>query len=160
MQDAQVDATLTQPHSPISFVIPLKNRTRFFVKHNGQQVELRLFENNLKRLAHVFNAEVDTWEIVVVDYRSTDVRDLPKMIETIFSKEVKITYVRVEEPCFNRGQARNIGRLNAEHNVIFFLDADMEIRTRHLHPRTCCPQQKNTLSNLLFVQKPKSHNRV
>jgi hypothetical protein len=36
--------------TPISFLTIIKNRTKIQVTHNEQQMELRLFENNLRSL--------------------------------------------------------------------------------------------------------------
>lgn len=116
----------------ISFVIPLKNRTCFTVRYREEDVVLRLFENNMRQLASLFDAASDTWEVVVVDYCSTDVADLRGLLASILPEKVVITFISVGDPLFNRGRARNVGWRAAQHDVIFFLDADMEIRTRKL----------------------------
>lgn len=116
----------------ISFVIPLKNRTCFTVKYREKDVVLRLFENNMRQLASLFDPASDTWEVVVVDYCSTDVADLRGLLASILPEQVVITFISVGDPLFNRGRARNLGWRAARHDIIFFLDADMEIRTRKL----------------------------
>jgi glycosyltransferase involved in cell wall biosynthesis len=116
--------------TPISFVITLKNRTRFTVEHEGRELTLTLLENNLRGLLSLVQP-TDKWEIVIVDFGSSDV-DLAAWFPTLpQSPHVSYTLVNAEGP-FNRGRGLNIGKQAAAHPVVFFFDADMLIRTRRL----------------------------
>lgn len=116
--------------TPISFVITLKNRTRFDVEHEGRTITLTLLENNLRGLLALVQP-TDMWEFVIVDFGSTDV-DLDAWIKMLpLSPQVTYNLVRAEGP-FNRGRGLNIGKQAAKHPVLFFYDADMLIRTRRL----------------------------
>lgn len=116
--------------TPISFVITLKNRTRFTVEHDGQQLTLTLLENNLRGLLGLVTP-ADQWEIVIVDFGSDDV-NLSEWLHTLpASPSVTYNLVPADGP-FNRGRGLNLGRQAAKHPVVFFYDADMLIRTRKL----------------------------
>jgi hypothetical protein len=56
--------------TPISFVTIIKNRTKVQIKHNNREIELHLFDNNLKSLLSLITPS-DQWEYVIIDYEST-----------------------------------------------------------------------------------------
>lgn len=117
-------------NAPISIIVPLKNRTKFDVVHDKHVLTLRLFENNVKSLASLYKPEVDAWELVVADYNSDDVPDLQQYLQDL-AGAIPVRVLQ-QKGNFNRGFARNRGAEAASYDVLFFLDADMEIRTREL----------------------------
>jgi glycosyltransferase involved in cell wall biosynthesis len=108
--------------------VPLKNRTRFTVTHGDKQLTLSLFANNVRALAKLYDRRVDTWELVIADYGSDDVPNLQEYLRTI-AGDIPVRVLR-QTGLFNRGKARNAAARSASHDILFFLDADMEIRTR------------------------------
>jgi glycosyltransferase involved in cell wall biosynthesis len=110
--------------------VPLKNRTRFKVTRGKKQLTLPLFENNVRALARLYDRRVDTWELVIADYASDDVPNLQQYLQSI-AGTIPVRVLQQPGP-FNRGKARNAAARKASHDILFFLDADMEIRTRRL----------------------------
>jgi glycosyltransferase involved in cell wall biosynthesis len=116
--------------TPISFVITLKNRTRFTVEHEGQTLTLTLLEKNLRGLIALLQP-TDKWEIVIVDFGSDDV-NLTEWLPSL-SMPANMTHKLVPTTGpFNRGRGLNIGKQAASHPIVFFFDADMLIRTRRI----------------------------
>lgn len=116
--------------TPISFIVVIKNRTQFTVTHEGQQLTLRLFEHNLRSLLDLAQP-TDRWEFVIVDFASDDV-NMSDWVQTLPQKPaVTFKVVRVAAP-FNKGHGLNLGKQAATHPIVFFLDADMLIRTRRI----------------------------
>jgi glycosyltransferase involved in cell wall biosynthesis len=114
--------------TPLSFVIPIKNRTHIYVEHDGATIELRLFEKCLQSLFDICSPR-DKWEIVIVDFISTDV-DMKSWVKTRTPpSNCTIKVVSVAEK-FNRGKGVNIGVKNTTHDVVLTLDTDMQIFTR------------------------------
>lgn len=112
----------------ISFVVPIKNRTKFEVEYAGKKIILELFKNSLDSLMGL-RRYGDLWEFVVVDFKSDDV-DMPSFLEgAINAPGCSYKHVSVEGP-FSRGRGLNIGFSHCSHEVLFFLDADMMMRTR------------------------------
>ncbi len=114
----------------ISFVTIIKNRTRFTVEHEGAKLELRLFENNLRALIRLVQP-TDKWEFIIVDFGSTDV-DLASWVTTLGAPPNMTFRVIPAEGPFNKGRGLNIAIPLISHGIVFFMDADMEIRTRAL----------------------------
>lgn len=114
----------------ISFITIIKNRTRFTVEHEGQQIELRLFENNLRALIDLVIPS-DRWQIIIADFCSTDV-SMGTWVQTLPQKpNIEYTVITLPGP-FNKGRGLNAAIPAAKHGIVFFLDADMMIRTRRL----------------------------
>ena len=114
--------------SPLSILIPIKNRTIFKVEHEGIKHELRLFEKNLESLFAICTAE-DRWEILIVDFESTDVSMKTWIHMRNHPSQCSIRLISVEGG-FSRGKGINIGVENSSYPTLLILDADMEIKTR------------------------------
>jgi glycosyltransferase involved in cell wall biosynthesis len=112
--------------TPISIVVPIKNRTYFTVKHENKDITLKLFQKNIESLISLYRPE-DTWEILVIDFGSSDV-SMELWLESL-GTPFSLRYIHVDGP-FSRGKALNIGFDNSSHPILLALDADMEIRTR------------------------------
>lgn len=116
--------------APISFITVIKNRTHFTVDHEGQTLTLHLFETNLTALLSLVRP-ADRWEFVIVDFASDDV-NMAEWTSTLPQKpNVTFNVVTVNAP-FNKGHGLNLGKQAATHSVVFFLDADMLIRSRRI----------------------------
>lgn len=113
--------------SPLSILIPIKNRTIINVEHEDKKYELRLFEKNLESLFAVCTAE-DRWEIVIVDFESTDVSMKTWLNMRNPPPQCSIRLIPVEGD-FSRGRGINIGIENSSYPTLLILDADMEIKT-------------------------------
>jgi glycosyltransferase involved in cell wall biosynthesis len=114
----------------ISFIIPIKNRTKFQVDLGDRKITLELFRKNLEALMGL-HAEGDIWEFVVVDFKSTDV-DMPSFLQETITKPGCSYKCITDDGLFSRGRGLNIGVEHASHEILFFLDADMMINTREL----------------------------
>jgi glycosyltransferase involved in cell wall biosynthesis len=115
---------------PISFVTVIKNRTRINVSHNNTEIELRLFENNLRSLISLIE-ESDKWEFIIVDYESTDV-NMSEFVDTLPKKDNLEFKVFTVKGTFDKGSGLNYGASLVTNPIVFFLDADMMIKTRAL----------------------------
>jgi glycosyltransferase involved in cell wall biosynthesis len=116
--------------TPISFITIIKNRTNIQVTHNKQNYTLTLFENNLKSLINLIQPG-DMWEYIIVDFASTDVH-MQDFITSLPKKDnLKFRIYTLNEP-FDKGSGLNYGSTLPTNPVVFFLDADMIIRTRKL----------------------------
>ena len=111
----------------ISFVTVIKNRTKINVNHNGKQLELRLFENNLKSLISLIEPS-DQWEFIIVDYESDDV-NMSKFVNTLAKKENLEFKVYTVKGTFDKGAGLNYGATLVTNPIVFFLDADLMIKT-------------------------------
>lgn len=114
----------------ISFVTVIKNRTNLQVQHNDKQIELRLFENNIKSLISIIKPS-DQWEFIIIDYESTDV-DMEKFINTFLKIDNLQFKVFTVKGVFDKGSGLNYGSSLVSNQIVFFLDADMVIKTRDL----------------------------
>lgn len=114
----------------ISFIVVIKNRTNFDVEVNNKKINLRLFENNIRSLMNL-HREGDLWEFVVVDFKSTDV-DMPSFLDEHIKKQGCSHKCISIAGAFSKGKGLNIGFKNASNEILFFLDADMMIKTRRL----------------------------
>jgi glycosyltransferase involved in cell wall biosynthesis len=116
------------PCSPLSFIIPIKNRTNIKIVYDGKPIELKLFEKNLKSLFNLIKPD-DKWQIVIVDFKSTDVH-MSTWIKTLhIPNNCEINIVTLDE-IFNKGKGLNIGMKHCKHDYILSLDTDMQIFTR------------------------------
>jgi glycosyltransferase involved in cell wall biosynthesis len=116
--------------TPISFITPIKNRTNIHVKHNGKDINLKLFENSLNSLINIITP-ADKWEYIIVDFESTDV-NMQEFINKLPKKENLKFVVHTLSEKFNKGKGLNYGINLASHPVVFSMDADMIIRTRDI----------------------------
>lgn len=114
----------------ISFIIVIKNRTKIKIKHNDEEIVLELFKNNLDSLLGL-HREGDIWEFIVVDFKSDDVDMAAFLRETIKTPGCSYKHVVVDGK-FSKGKGLNISVNHATHDILFFLDADMMIKTRKL----------------------------
>ena len=91
-----------------------------------------MFRNNLQALLRL-HREGERWELVVIDYNSTDV-NMSKFLKRQFQKLEKSGFsykvVSMDEIAFNRGQACNKGVHECSYANIFILDADMLLTDR------------------------------
>ena len=117
----------------LSIVVIIKNRTRVPVTAGNERkhIVLRLFENNLDALFR-FVGPKDNWELVVIDFGSTDV-DMKQFLEGKFagSKNFVFKLHTLKEP-FCKGKGLNIAKTLVSHDTVLFLDADMIITARTL----------------------------
>ena len=116
--------------TPISFITAIKDRTKFTVSHDNKQIELNLFENNLRSLINIIQP-TDLWEYIIVDFSSTDV-NMTEFINSLPTKSNLHFKIFTLTEKFDRGMGLNYGAKLATHPVVFFYDADMMIRTRKL----------------------------
>jgi hypothetical protein len=116
--------------TPISFITVIKNRTKIQVSHNKNTLELHLFENNLRSLISLIQPS-DQWEFVIVDYESTDV-NMSEFIDTLPKADNLTFKVFTVEGVFDKGAGLNYGATLVTNPIVFFLDADMMIKTRNL----------------------------
>ena len=116
--------------SPISIIIPIKNRTIFTVEHKGKSHELRLFEKCLESLFSMCTTD-DRWEIVIIDFGSTDVsmKTWISMRNSPFQCTIRLVQ---GEGTFSKGKGINIGVEHSSYPTLLMLDTDMEIKTRAL----------------------------
>jgi glycosyltransferase involved in cell wall biosynthesis len=114
----------------ISFIIVIKNRTKFEVKIKEKKIKLELFKNNIESLMGL-HREGELWEFVVVDFKSTDV-DMPSFLDQQIKRPGCSHKCISVDGAFSKGKGLNIGFNNASHDILFFLDADMMIKTRKL----------------------------
>jgi len=114
----------------ISFLTVIKNRTKISVNYNNTIYELRLFEKNIRALFDLLYP-CDDWEYIIVDYESTDV-DMSHFIESLPKKENFKIHLHTLNGVFNKGEGLNYGYKQVSSPVVFFLDADMIIRTREI----------------------------
>ena len=122
------------PDGPIrlTITVAIKNRTRFSVKHQGKQMELALFKRNVQALFKLHRSG-EPWELLVVDFKSTDV-SMDRFLKEEFSQAQPGFSYRVisQEGPFNLGKGRNLGLKEARYPYILFLDADMLLTSREL----------------------------
>ena len=116
--------------TPISFVTIIKNRTKIRISHNNKIIELCLFENNLRSLISLIQPS-DQWEFVIVDYESTDV-NMSEFVKTLPKHDNLEFKVFTVKGTFDKGAGLNYGGSLATNPVVFFIDADMMIKTRDL----------------------------
>jgi glycosyltransferase involved in cell wall biosynthesis len=114
----------------LSIIVPLKNRSRIQVPWGRSQIWIEPFQKNLQALRTCVRPE-DQWQIVIVDFGSTDV-NLAEMIRKIgFPSNVRVDIHTLDKP-FSRGLGINEafakGWVLYEHALT--LDADMKILTR------------------------------
>ena len=80
--------------------------------------------SNLDRLCQSLSALTDTnFELVVCDFDSTD-----DITDVLTNKPFPVTYVKVNDPFFNRSQGLNIAAEYASaktEDIVFFIDVDM-----------------------------------
>jgi glycosyltransferase involved in cell wall biosynthesis len=100
------------------------------VPYNKKTLELRLFENNLRSLISLIEAS-DQWEFVIVDYDSSDVI-MSEFIDTLPKKDNLIFKVFTVKETFDKGGGLNYGASLVTNPIVFFLDADMIIKTRDI----------------------------
>lgn len=112
----------------ISFVTILKNRTNITVDVNDTTRTLTLFENNLRSLIQLIQP-TDIWEYIIVDFESTDV-DISTFVETLPKCENLTFRIYTLKETFDKGRGLNFASNLPNYNTVFFLDADMMIRTR------------------------------
>ena len=118
--------------TPISFVTVIKNRVNLRVVYNKTELILKLFENNIKSLISLIQPS-DEWEFIIVDFESKDcnmtewVNALPRKSNLEFVVKTVKTAGR-----FDKGRGLNYGASLTTKPLIFFLDADMMIKTRTL----------------------------
>jgi hypothetical protein len=117
-------------YTPITFVTVIKNRTNITVEHEGRSIHLRMFENNLRSLLRLVTPE-DTWEFLIIDFMSDDVH-METWVKTLDAPSNISIKVIPMEGHFNKGRGLNFAAKNATYPIVFFLDADMEIRTRKM----------------------------
>ena len=130
--------------TPISFVTVIKNRTKIQVSHNKNPLELCLFENNLRSLISLIQPS-DQWEYVIVDYESTDV-NMSEFVDTLPKMENLVFKVFTVKGTFDKGAGLNYGASLVTNPVVFFLDADMMIKTRILFLEKNRPETQNRFS--------------
>jgi glycosyltransferase involved in cell wall biosynthesis len=127
--------------TPISFITPIKNRTNIHVTHEGRDIHLKLFENNLTSLINLITP-ADRWEYIIVDFESTDV-NMQEFINKLPKKENLTFVIHTLKEKFNKGKGLNCGMSLASHPLVFVSDADMIIRTRDIF---------NDIENLVVKQ--------
>jgi len=116
--------------TPISFVTIIKNRTRITVEHGGAEIKLNLFENNLNSLISLITPS-DSWEYVIIDFESTDV-NMQEFIDTLPKKDNLVFKIFTIKDKFDKGAGLNYASDKMSNDIVFFLDADMMIKTRQL----------------------------
>lgn len=114
----------------ISFIIVLKNRIRMEYISPTRSGVLELLPNNLKSLCNLIQP-ADNWEFVVIDFASTDADVDTFLRETLTKPNMSYKLKTLNEP-FNKGKGLNMAVELCTHDVLFFLDADMIIRTYDL----------------------------
>lgn len=114
----------------LSFITIIKNRTNIVVDHDGQKIELKLFENNLRSLLNILQPS-DQWEYNIIDFESTDV-NMQDFIDTLPKFPNLQFKIHTIPGKFDKGIGLNLGKSVASYPIVFFLDADMLIRTRSL----------------------------
>lgn len=128
----------------ISFIIVIKNRTKFTVEINNKKIHLELFKNNIRSLMEI-HQEGEEWEFVVVDFKSTDV-DMPSFLAHHIKRPGCSHKCISVEGTFSKGKGLNIGFANASHEILFFLDADMMIKTRKIFDDISTYVEKNDMA--------------
>lgn len=113
----------------ISFITAIKNRTKIQVEFQNQILNLELFKNNVTQLKKFVGEE--NWEIVVVDFYSNDVDMKSFLQETLNNTNISYKHILVDGP-FSKGKGLNIGVEHASNDILFFLDADMMIKTEKI----------------------------
>jgi glycosyltransferase involved in cell wall biosynthesis len=109
----------------ISFIVTLKNRVNFQVIHNGKPIQLQVFKHNLESLQRTIK-DTDNWEIVIVDFGSTDVNVHDFMKNSITRPNITYKIIELNEP-FSRGKGLNVGVNHCTYDTVFCYDADMMI---------------------------------
>jgi hypothetical protein len=142
--------------TPLSFVTVIKNRTKIQVSHN-KLIELCLFENNLRSLISLIQPS-DQWEFVIVDYESTDV-NISEFINTLPKMENLVFNVFTVKGIFDKGEGLNYGASLVTNPVVFFLDADMMIKTRDIFNdiETLVVKQNKVLFPICWSYKNPEH---
>lgn len=135
-ESAAAPAPPPPPPQPLSIVVVIKNRTCFDAPFpGGGSKRLRLFEHNVDSLIRTFNPTADVcWELVVIDFHSSDV-DMQEFLQRKFcNAHLKFTYKlhTMHDPLFCKGKGLNVASAIASHPWIFFLDADMKVTDRQL----------------------------
>lgn len=145
-------------NTPISFVTVIKNRTNIVVEHDGKQIALKLFENNLRSLINLIN-DSDTWEFNIIDFSSTDVNMKEFIISLPKKQNLKFKIYTITED-FNKGMGLNYGAKVVTHPIVFFLDADMIIKTRELFNdiETYVVKQNKVLFPICWSYSDPSHS--
>lgn len=96
----------------------------------------------IKNRWKVFREVIKTWigrdffEIIVVDWDSTDV-DVYEELSKIFKGAEKIKVVEVrDQPCYLGSTARNLGFSYLESKYVFFIDCDIKINVGDIYKYT------------------------
>lgn len=143
----------------ISFIIAIKNRTKIrILLKDRAEITLELFKNNLQSLMQI-HQDGEVWEFVVVDFTSKDV-DMPSFLsQTIAKNGCSHKHLVVEGP-FSKGKGLNIGFTHASHETLFFLDADMMIKTRKLFEdiEECVNKKNNAMFPICYSYKNPEHS--
>jgi glycosyltransferase involved in cell wall biosynthesis len=145
--------------TPLSFITVIKNRTNIKVSHNKKLLELHLFENNLRSLISLIQPS-DQWEFVIVDYESTDV-NMSEFVDTLPKADNLIFKVFTVKGTFDKGAGLNYGASLVTNPIVFFLDADMMIKTRSLFDdiETFVVQQNKVLFPICWSYKNPEHTQ-
>jgi glycosyltransferase involved in cell wall biosynthesis len=143
--------------TPISFITIIKNRTKIRISHNKKNIVLRLFENNLRSLISLIQSS-DQWEFIIIDYESTDV-NMSEFVNTMPKKENLQFKVITVKGTFDKGGGLNYATIFATNPVVFFLDADMMIKTRALFDdiETLVVKQNKVLFPICWSYKNPEH---
>jgi len=145
--------------TPLTFVTVIKNRTKIQVSHGNKEIELQLFKNNLDSLLSLIIPS-DNWEFIIVDYESTDV-NMSEFINTLPKKDNFVFKVFTVQGTFDKGAGLNYGGSLATTPLVFFLDADMMIKTRKLFDdiETFVIEQNKVLFPICWSYKNPDHTR-
>jgi hypothetical protein len=145
--------------TPLSFITVIKNRTNIKVSHNKKLLELHLFENNLRSLISLIQPS-DQWEFVIVDYESTDV-NMSEFVDTLPKSDNLTFKVFTVKGVFDKGAGLNYGASLVTNPIVFFLDADMMIKTRSLFDdiETFVVQQNKVLFPICWSYKNPEHTQ-
>lgn len=114
----------------LSIIVPLKNRSRIQVPWGRTMLWIEPFRKNLEALRNLVRPE-DQWQIVIVDFGSTDVNLNELTAKMRWPSNVRIDIHTLHRP-FSRGHAINQAFANGwvlSENALT-LDADMMILTR------------------------------
>lgn len=132
--NTKAEPKVIQNKNYLSIVVIIKNRTKVVVKQNGRRHTLRLFENNLNSLLNLIQS-TDVWQLVVVDFNSTDV-NMGDFLKEKFTKAAKsnFTYTlhTLDDDKFCKGKGLNTASDLAKYENLLFLDADMLIKKKNL----------------------------
>jgi hypothetical protein len=143
--------------TPLSFVTVIKNRTELDILHGKKIVKLQLFKNNLLSLISLIQPS-DKWEFIIVDYESYDV-NMSEFVKTLPIKDNLEFKVFTIKGIFDKGAGLNYGASLVTNPVVFFLDADMMIKTRALFDdiETFVVKENNVLFPICWSYKNPEH---